>query len=126
MFYISNLTKTTPPSDFLHYKKISQLVLGKNFELSVSFISPQKSRELNKKFRNKNKTANVLSFPLEKNSGEILINLKTKKEAQKFKMSHKKYIDFLLIHGCLHLLGLDHGEKMDLLEQKFLSKAGYK
>ncbi|HMO78689.1 MAG TPA: rRNA maturation RNase YbeY [Candidatus Paceibacterota bacterium] len=122
MFEISNQSNIKAPSNFSKYKEIKEMVLGKSFDLSVCFIDPKKSKKINKDLRKKNKPANVLSFCLDKNSGEVLINLDTKKEARKFNMSHKKYIAFLLIHGCLHIKGFDHGEKMDLEEKKFLKK----
>ena len=122
MFAVQNLTKRKAPAGQLNYRKIKEVVLGKKFELSLVFVSVILAKKLNRKFRGKNKPANVLSFPLEKNAGEIFINLDTKKEAKKFGLTHKKYVDFLLIHGALHLKGLDHGKKMEALEQKFLAK----
>jgi probable rRNA maturation factor len=120
MFSINKLTKKRLPKSFLHYKKIKERILGKKFNLSLVFIENAKAKKLNKEFRKKNKPANVLSFPLEKTCGEIFINIETKKEAPKFEMNFSTYIDYLLIHGALHLSGLDHGEKMEKLEEKFL------
>jgi len=37
-------------------------------------------------------------------------------------LSYKKYVEFLLIHGCLHLKGLGHGDKMSKEEKRFLKK----
>jgi ssRNA-specific RNase YbeY (16S rRNA maturation enzyme) len=37
-------------------------------------------------------------------------------------MSLKAYTLFLFIHGCLHLKGIDHGEEMETLEDKFFAK----
>ncbi len=120
MFALNKLTKKRLPKSFLHYKKIKESVLGKDFDLSLVFITELKSKKLNKEFRNKNYAANVLSFPIGKTTGEIFINVDTEKEAKKFEMTFPVYIDFLLIHGALHLSGLDHGKKMELLEDKFL------
>jgi len=122
MFGISNLTNKKLPQSYSHFKKIKELILGKRYDLSLVFISAQKSKALNKKYRSKNKPANILSFPLEKNAGEIFINLNTTKDAYAFKMPHKKYIQFLMIHGCLHLKGFDHGNKMSDEEKKFFKK----
>ena len=64
-----------------------------------------------------------MSFPIDKTNGDIFINLdQTKKEFKDFDMTHKNYIKYLFIHGCLHLKGLDHGKKMDQLENKFIKK----
>jgi len=75
-------------------------------------------RRLNKQYRNKNKTANVLSFTLEKGKvgpSEIFLNIKEKK------------LPYLFLHGMLHLKGYDHvkksdARKMEKLEQKILNK----
>ncbi len=121
MFSINKLTQKRLPKSFSHYKKITEGILGKKFNLSLVFATPTTTKKLNREFRHKNKAANVLSFPLGKNFGEIFINIETKKEAPKFEMNFATYIDYLLIHGCLHLSGLDHGKKMEKLEDKFLA-----
>ena len=48
-------------------------ILGKKYSLSIALISAKKSREINKKYRKKDVPANVLSFALHKNEGEILL-----------------------------------------------------
>ncbi|HRY30993.1 MAG TPA: rRNA maturation RNase YbeY [Candidatus Paceibacterota bacterium] len=122
MFQIKKLFKKPLPKPFSHYRKIAEAILGKAFELSLVFISKKESKKLNKKFRHKNKVANVLSFQLGKNYGEIFITIeRAEDEAKKFEMSTAVYIDYLLIHGALHLLGLDHGKKMERAENKFLT-----
>ena len=101
-------------------EEIKNIILGKNYELSLTLVNNKESKKLNKKLRNKNKPANVLSFPLEEKAGEIYLDLETKKEAPDFNMGHKKYLTYLFIHGCLHLRGHDHGDKMEKLEDKYL------
>ena len=91
---------------------------SRKFELSVVFAQPHFMRRLNKQYRGKNKTANVLSFALEKGKvgpGEIFLNIKEKK------------LPYLFLHGMLHLKGYDHvkksdARKMEKLEQKILNK----
>lgn len=103
------------------FGRIKEAVLGESYELSLNFIGKAKSRKLNRTYRGKDKATNVLSFPLSKNSGEIFIDLDTAtKEAPSFEMSYKKFVGYLFIHGLLHLKGLDHGQKMERLEKKFL------
>lgn len=120
MFELSNLTKRNLPVGKLRFLHIKEKVLGKKYELSLVFAGKTKMKSLNKKYRGKNTSANVLSFPLANDSGEIFINLDTQSEAKKFGMSYKEYIQYLLIHGCLHLKGLNHGEKMEKMEDKYL------
>jgi probable rRNA maturation factor len=121
MFEITNLSSKKTPVSAKVVEEIKNRILGKKYNLSLVYTTNSYSKKLNKKYRNKNKSANVLSFPFSKNDGEIFINLETKKEeAQKFNMSFKKYISYLLIHGALHLKGHDHGHKMDKEEDRFL------
>lgn len=92
------------------YKK-----LLKGWELSVVFADSALMRKLNKKYRKKDKIANVLSFKLASKNGEIFLNA-----------SEKKLLH-LFTHACLHLLGFDHktdkeAEKMEKKENKILLK----
>ena len=97
-------------------------ILSKEYSLSIAYVSEKKSREINKKYRNKDKPTNVLSFALRKNEGEIVL-CKTviKKEAKNFEKNFDEFLLFLVIHGMLHLKGLKHGKKMEELEKKYLS-----
>ncbi len=103
----------------LPYKKIKNVVLGEAYELSLVFIQPAKSRELNLAFRKKDKPTNILSFPLSKKSGEIFIcPVIAAKEAPDFSRTSRQFFADLFIHGLLHLKGLAHGSKMDRQEAK--------
>jgi probable rRNA maturation factor len=122
MFEISNLTKRNLPLSKLRFALMKEEILGKKFELSLVFAGKARMKNLNKKHRNKDYSANVLSFPLSEKSGEIFINLDIKTEAKKFDMSYTEYISLLFIHGCLHLKGYDHGEEMEKMEDRYLNK----
>ncbi len=72
---------------------------------------------MNKKFRNKNKATDVLSFPFEKkinikkNSylGDIIISYEFINKPKKLtNLEFKKKVAKIFIHGFLHLLGYDH------------------
>lgn len=98
-------------------------ILGKDYELSLAFINAEKSHQLNKTYRGKNKPTNILSFPLSKNEGEILICKEmVKKDAPKFKKTYKEFLGFLFIHGMLHLKGMRHGSRMEEAEKKYDKK----
>jgi len=99
---ITRETKGKLPS--LPFANMKDAVLGKKYELSVAFVGEKKSQEINNLMRGKNKPTNILSFPLSKNSGEILISLSTtKKDAKNFDKTPDKFLGFLFIHGLLHL-----------------------
>lgn len=87
------------------WQKLKDQILGKEYDLSVQFLPGSKMREINKAYRGKDYVANVLSFPLSKSEGEILLNKKYKK--------NKGYSDYLFLHSLLHLKGFGHGKKMD-------------
>ena len=115
------------------------LLKNKKIVFSVLLTGNKDIKNLNKKFRNKNKVTDVLSFPfynkeeLKKNMrknrntylGDIILNY--------YKIKKLKKKDFitefnkLWIHGLLHLIGHKHYKnkdfyKMNKLENKILSK----
>ena len=83
--------------------KVKNQVLGEKYDLSFSYAGSDEMRRLNKLYRQKDYSANVLSFPLSENEGEILIN----KNLQK----NKGVSFYLFAHSLLHLSGLKHGQK---------------
>lgn len=106
-----------------HLSSISDTILGKKYDLSLVFIGKKRSQTINKTYRNKDYPTNILSFPLDKDTGEIFICLdKVKTEKKNFDMSEHKFLTYLFIHGALHLKGYDHGKKMESLEEKYLKK----
>ncbi len=95
-------------------------ILGKRYELSVSCVSARTSAKLNKEFRNKNYPTTILSFPLSKSSGEIILEPKTiRAQAKEFAMQESKFLLFLFIHGLLHLAEYEHGSTMKQAERKW-------
>jgi len=123
------INKTREKAFGLSFYLVSQIkneILGMRYNLSIAYVSEKTSKELNTRYRNKNKSTNVLSFSLSKNEGELIICPKVvKKEYKKFNKTSTKFLGFLIIHGMLHLKGLDHGDKMEKLEafyeKKYLS-----
>lgn len=116
----SSIKGTLPRVPFI---AIRDAVLGKKFELSVAFVGSKKSKELNNTFRNKNKPTNILSFEHSKTSGELILHWDTiKKDAPKFNMKPTDFLIFLVIHGCLHLKGMEHGSTMEKYEKKYFEQ----
>jgi probable rRNA maturation factor len=104
------------------FLSIKEKILGKAYDLTIIFCTPQESQERNSDYRDKNYPTNILSFPLSKNEGEIYLSLATvRRDAKKFDMSYDKFLHLLIIHGMLHLKGFDHGSTMEGLEDKYLS-----
>jgi probable rRNA maturation factor len=111
-------TKGSPTLLGLPFKEMKDKVLGKKYSLSLVFAKSTLMKKLNKEHRNKNKSTDILSFPLSKNSGEIFICLKeAKKMAPDFDRNFENFVSFLFIHGLMHLKGMTHGSKMDRAER---------
>ncbi len=105
------------------YQKMKDDILGKSYSLSLSFVGGTTAQRLNKSYRNKTYTPNVLSFPLDNSHGEIFITpTVAAKQAHRYDMTKNGYIGFLFIHALLHLKGLDHGDTMDKAEKKYCLK----
>lgn len=114
MIEINNLTTTPFEERFLN--KVARKVLKgerKNkLELSIALVKLKRIKELNKKYRKKNRPTDVLSF-LYSDSGEIIICPEIiEKNAGKFKTTFKKELIRVLIHGILHILGYNHGKSV--------------
>ena len=92
-------------------------------------------KNLNKKFRNKNKSTDVLSFPFQTKRelnnklkkekeiylGDIIINL-NKIKSKKISKNFKNEFDRLWIHGLVHLFGHNHKKNKEFLRMNKIEK----
>lgn len=123
-FSITNTTRSKLPK--VPFVKIKDFTLEKDYNLSLVIIGKEKSRKLNLQYRNKNKETNVLSFSLDKNNGEIFINLKlADKQKKSFGKNLQNFVAYLFIHGIMHLKGMEHGSRMEEAETKLLKKFSF-
>jgi probable rRNA maturation factor len=77
-------------------------------EISIALVDDATMRNLNRKFRHKNKTTDVLTFPAE-DGCEIVISVdQARRQARQEKHSLPTELRYLLVHGILHGLGYDH------------------
>ena len=100
-------------------------------EISIFLTNSEKMRQLNLRFRKKNKPTDVLSFPINivKKKigylGDIAISYEiVNKRSRRTNFNYE--FDKMWVHGYLHLLGYDHKkikefEKMRKLEKKILN-----
>ena len=96
--------------------------LNKKVTFTLLLSNNKNIKKLNKVFRNKNKSTDILSFPLDKKIkisnhtylGDIIIsyNYLNKPRSQDLKLFKEKLIK-IFIHGFLHLLGFDHKRNKD-------------
>jgi probable rRNA maturation factor len=88
-------------------------------EISIAFVDDDAMTELNKRFRGKKKTTDVLTFPADDSYnepsatgrplGDIVISVdQARRQAADEKHSLATEIRYLVVHGVLHALGYDH------------------
>ncbi len=115
-FFFKNICNSFPKKYKFFNKQIS---------LSLLLSNNKKIKILNRKFRNKNKSTDILSFPSSKKLkiskqtylGDIIIsfNFMNKPKSQTDRQFKEKIIK-TFIHGFLHLLGFNHGKSKDYLK----------
>jgi len=114
--------KIKNPNNFLK-KKLSQIkkisfFKKKNQEFSILLTNKKKMKQLNYKFRKKNKVTDVLSFPIRdlqgKKSyiGDIAICFEIINKRSKLSNFYIEF-DKMWIHGYFHLIGYDHKKLKD-------------
>jgi probable rRNA maturation factor len=120
--------------------KVLDVLDRDNWDLSVVFCGDVFIRRLNAEYRGKDEATDVLSFPLgtilegENGTegrylpGDIVISLETLREnAKYFRLPEEEELRRLLIHGILHLDGMDHTtndekEPMLQLQERLLGR----
>jgi probable rRNA maturation factor len=135
--HISNPAKYL--KDKVKFINSSILFNKKYINFSILLAGNKEIKMLNNKFRKKNKTTNILSFPFYKRNeikkkiknedriylGDIILNFyKIKKKARKNEF--EKEFNKLWIHGLLHLLGYQHDTNKDFYEMRKLENRIFK
>lgn len=125
MIIISLFCESRYPVDRRQVKKTAEAVLGErgvsgNVEVSIAIVGDRKMRALNKKYRNKDTTTDVLSFSQKEGGGvappdgvlhlgDVVVSFpQVRKNAMKKEVLVDEEINFLVRHGILHLLGIHH------------------
>lgn len=110
--------------------EIARAAGSKAREISVLYCGDTRMRSLNRRFRRKDRTTDVLAFPAGQGGflGDIAISVPyASRQASRAGLTPRREIDRLLLHGVLHLMGYDHetdrGE-MDALEAKLRTRLG--
>ncbi|HLR61132.1 MAG TPA: rRNA maturation RNase YbeY [Lentibacillus sp.] len=101
-------------------------------EVSVTFVSNQEIKEINRNYRQQDRPTDVISFAMQEKVtdeveiigealplvlGDIVISVdKAKEQAEEYGHSLERELSFLSVHGFLHLLGYDHMNKEDETE----------
>ena len=113
--------------------------ISKNFHFTVHSLKESESKELNHKTFNKNEPTDVLSFPLysdidsinkldksmSEDMGDMFIcrNI-IKKNAEIYNKDFVEELQYIVIHGLLHLIGYSHekNDKLKAYETKLMKK----
>jgi len=107
-------------------------------EVSIAIVDDDAMRTLNRQFRKKNKTTDVLTFPADASDadpqahgrplGDIVISAdQARRQAADQRHSVATEARYLILHGILHALGYDHetdAGEMNALEVKVRSAVG--
>lgn len=126
-------------SHVLRYLEEQKLLpLGRQVEVGVHLITPERSQELNRTHRQKDKPTDVLSFPQEEHTlekygilpiGDIFICLDiARSQATETNTPLPEELTRLTVHGFLHLIGYDHeisdenAKKMFDLEEEIMKE----
>jgi probable rRNA maturation factor len=106
------------------------------YEVSILLTDDEEMRALNRTWRGKDASTNVLSFPASDDPtepgllGDVALAYETtQEEAQATGIALSDHAAHLVVHGVLHLLGFDHteedeAERMETLERKALASLG--
>jgi len=112
----------------------------KQAELGLLLVGDRRIKRLNRIYRGRDVRTNVLSFPMDARSpggkrphllGDVVISLDSaKREARQRGVTLACYLQILLVHGILHLTGLDHersvreARRMARAERRLLRRMG--
>lgn len=119
------------------FQKVNKVValqeqISENQEVSLAITNSDKIQKLNKRFRGKDAKTDVLSFPSYIDFipflGDIIIDIEVA-NSQKGNNSLEEELQYLYLHGLLHLMGYDHMQKKDAIimndkEKKYLKEIG--
>jgi probable rRNA maturation factor len=125
-------------AEFVRRVLIALRVDDNILEVSIAIVDDDAMRNLNRKFRKKNKTTDVLTFPADESDadpnasgrplGDIVISIdQSRRQATDQKHSLAVEVRYLILHGILHALGYDHetdSGEMNALEVEVRAKVG--
>ena len=120
------------PSDAL-LRRWAGAAVPADAEVTLRIVGPTEGRRLNREYRGKDYATNVLSFPYAAKplAGDIVIYAAVvAREAREQGKELRAHYAHLVVHGCLHLQGMDHeaeGEaaRMERRERRILAQLGF-
>lgn len=131
------LTGVPESGQFSHWVTAALQEEYDNLEQTIRIVGEAESQALNSQYRGKDSATNVLSFPAEiphldyQCLGDLVICAPiVAREAAEQNKAEEAHWAHLVVHGMLHLQGMDHenpldADKMEALEVKILSTLGH-
>lgn len=94
---------------------------GPRPRVSLTLVDDRTIKRLNLRYRGKNRTTDVLAFPMEDHAGlpipllgEVIVSVETaKRQAREHGHSLHEELDLLIVHGLLHLVGYDDEDPLE-------------
>ena len=118
-------------------ERVLKVVPANGAGVTIAFVSDRAMRELNRRWRGKRGTTDVLSFPagqdeFERAAGETLGDVvisveRAGRQAAEQGLSFEREVEQLILHGMLHLCGYDHERddgEMNALELRLRRRLG--
>lgn len=101
-------TRSVSTTQLQRFARRAQKLAEVQGEVDILIATNKRLRELNRRFRRKDKPTDVLSFP-RPSGGDIAISAQIAREnAQHYGHSFANELKILVLHGMLHLAGYDH------------------
>ena len=104
-------------------RKLNKVLSFSDQEISLLFVDNEQIREINRQYLKQDHPTNVISFSIREGDcghvnpyllGDIVISVeRALQDAVSGDLPFDDEVDFLLIHGLLHLLGYNHGDAAD-------------
>ncbi|MGI6765808.1 MAG: rRNA maturation RNase YbeY [Lentihominibacter sp.] len=109
-------------------EKAASACVGRDAEISLSFVSAEEIRELNRYYRGMDSVTDVLSFPMYDDNdvfeeelilGDVVICMdRVREQAAELGHSEEREVVYLFTHSVLHLIGYDHISAEDKREMR--------
>lgn len=110
-------------------EKAASACVGRDAEISLSFVSAEEIRELNRHYRGMDSVTDVLSFPMYDDNdvfeeeelilGDVVICMdRVREQAAELGHSEEREVVYLFTHSVLHLIGYDHISAEDKREMR--------
>ena len=112
------------PVDRRRIRRWALAALRQDAQLTIRFVGSREGRRLNNEFRGRDYATNVLTFPYDETSADVVVCLPVvEREAHAQGKRFDHHLAHLVIHGVLHAQGFDHDSDDDAARMESLETA---